>query len=508
MISNFFELFEENYSSNPDKIALVFNPESNAKSYTFKQIYEKVAIIQYQIRAQGVKKNSKVLMLSEPSPDFYFFSLALIALGATPVFIEAKKEDIFRRLLATSSDFLFVNNKTKKLKFIFPFLWNKQAFTFTKTSFGFTSIKTDLNSKDQVTPPKVLISSMKPSDPFLISFTTGSTGTPKAADRNYFVSYYQHCASMKYWHHEDSDVDLTFFPNILFQNLCSGVTTLIPKMLVKDLSDIPFDKFSDVIRKYNVTRISAPPGYLNQLCNKINEPLESISKVITGGAPVDKALATKVLEKFPKADSNVVYGSTEAEPIAFKDLYSIANVEKEGFLVGKPIDEIKVLISNPIAKNIETCSTGEILISGKHVVQKYINSDLDNKEFKIKDKNGIIWHRTGDIGYLNSEDEIVLLGRKSHCLASKKGEQYSLNLENKFNRSLPSGSRCALIQKDAKTILVIEHEEENEIIILANSFMSEYFNDFKIFFISKIPVDFRHHWKVNYSSLKSELPAI
>ena len=307
---------------------------------------------------------------------------------------------------------------------------------------------------------------------------------------------------MKYWHHDDSDVDLTFFPNILFQNLCSGVTTLIPKMLVKDLSDIPFEKFSGIINKYKVTRISAPPGYLNELCNRSEKPLLNINKVITGGAPVDKGLAKKVLEKFPNADSNVVYGSTEAEPIAFKDLKSIAHIETDGFLVGKPIDEIKVLISNPDTKNIEPCDIGEILISGNHVVQRYINSDLDNKEFKIKDSNGLVWHRTGDIGYLNTQNEIILLGRKSHSVKSKKGEQFSLNLENSFNNSLPAGARCALVQHNAKTILFIEHDENSEIHKIAKSFMSEYFNEFKINFIKKIPVDFRHHWKINYNSLK------
>lgn len=497
MISNFFELFVENYQKHPYKRALVFYPEFEPKIYTYKEVYQNVLSLQEQIKRQGVKKDSRVLMLSEPGPGFYFFSLALIALGATPVFIEAKKEGIFRRLMATSSDFVLFNNKTKKLKFLFPYFWNKKAFIFESKSFGIHTLKNNISNKDG----SLTLSQMKDSDPLLISFTTGSTGRSKAADRNYFVSYNQHCASLKYWLHDDDDVDLTFFPNILFQNLCSGVTTLIPKMLVKDLKHIPFNKFKDVISKYKVTRISAPPGYLNQLCNAIDEPINQISKVITGGAPVDKKLAKKTLETFPNAEANVVYGSTEAEPIAFKSLQNVANSEEDGFLVGKPIDEIKILINNPNKKTLEPCEVGEILISGNHVVQRYLNSDVDNKEFKIKDEKGTVWHRTGDIGHFNSDRDLVILGRKNFGLNTKRGQKFSLSLENMFNKNLPGDRRCAIIQKNQKTYLKIESPSRSDIESMANLFMSDYFEDFEINFIEKIPVDFRHHWKVDYSTL-------
>jgi acyl-CoA synthetase (AMP-forming)/AMP-acid ligase II len=394
----------------------------------------------------------------------------LIALGATPVFIEAKRDGLIKRIIATSSDFVLLSEKAKKLKFLFPYFWTKRAFIFNHNSFGICS----LNENDHCEDDELTLSKMQDSEPLLISFTTGSTGQPKAADRNYFVSYSQHCASLKYWHHTDEDVDLTFFPNILFQNLCSGVTTLIPKMLVKDLRDISFHRFEKIIEDYKVTRISAPPGYLNELCNSLNHPNLQIRKVITGGAPVDKKLAKKVLSSFPNAESNVVYGSTEAEPIAFKSLEGVANSTEKGFLVGKPIDEISVIINAPDESSIRPCENGEVgevLISGNHVVQRYLNSDLDNKEFKVKDDKGLIWHKTGDIGYFNNNLELVLLGRKNYALKTKEGLKFSLSLENDFNESLPGDKRCAILKKDNKVLLKIEKIMETDIKTKAEDFM-------------------------------------
>jgi len=502
MVNNFFEYFYENFKKDPEKKAIIFNPEGEVEVYTFRDVYKNVAKIQKQILKSGVKKDSKVLMLCEPGPEFYFFTMALVATGASPIFIEAKKEGIIKRLRTTPSEFVLFSEKTKKLKLLLPFFWLKRSFIFGEKGLFLKKINLNHETKDT----DVIIEKMKETDPLLISFTTGSTGNPKAADRNYFVSYNQHETSLKYWTHTDHDVDLTFFPNILFQNLFSGVTTLVPKMLVKDLDEIPFEKFNDIIKEHKVTRISAPPGYAQKLCQSINKPLRQIKKIIVGGAPVDKRLSKSILNAFPESESLVVYGSTEAEPISSKNLNELITSTEDGFLVGKAIDEIEILINDPKSSDIKPVNTGEVLISGKHVVQRYLNSEVDNKAFKIKDNKGIIWHKTGDLGYLNESDELILLGRKNHSLKTKTEIKTSLFLENQFNQTLPNHSRCAVFELNNKPYLIIDglslSSETDE---KAKAFMSNYFESFEIKFIEKIPVDFRHHWKIDYVKLKEQL---
>jgi|GEM_PF-5550639 len=230
LINNFFDFFIEHYKKTPHKKSLIFNPETeNPKIFTFKDVYERVSSLQEQLQGLGVVKGSKVVLLAELNENFYFTALAVIALGAIPVFLEPKKEKLIRRLSSTSFDFILLDPKLYFLKYIIPKLWLRKTFLFSKKIFGAAQL-TETSSKK-----KVHIEKMSPNDPLLISFTTGSTGKQKAADRNYSVSYHQHVISMKHWLHNDNDVDLTFFPNILFQNLSSGVTTLVPNMRVKEV---------------------------------------------------------------------------------------------------------------------------------------------------------------------------------------------------------------------------------------------------------------------------------
>src|SRR5690606_1737492 len=63
----------------------------------------------------------------------------------------------------------------------------------------------------------------------LITFTTGSTGTPKAARRSHGFLSRQFDALLDELRPTEGDVDLTTLPIVLFINLGLGSTTVIPE---------------------------------------------------------------------------------------------------------------------------------------------------------------------------------------------------------------------------------------------------------------------------------------
>ena len=101
-----------------------------------------------------------------------------------------------------------------------------------------------------------------------------------------------------------------------------------------------------------------------------------------GGAPVFPKNARLLQENFNDCDIEIVYGSTEAEPIASisaKELLQCEGNVKDGLYVGKPIEDINVKIIKPSDEPIEdfestwlsTGEIGEICVEGKHVLKEY-----------------------------------------------------------------------------------------------------------------------------------------
>ena len=69
----------------------------------------------------------------------------------------------------------------------------------------------------------------EPDDPALVTFTSGSTGVPKAALRTHRFLLAQYRALESSIALEAGEVDLATLPVFVLANLAAGVTTVIPK---------------------------------------------------------------------------------------------------------------------------------------------------------------------------------------------------------------------------------------------------------------------------------------
>ena len=130
----------------------------------------------------------------------------------------------------------------------------------------------------------------------------------------------------------------------------------------------------------------------------------SLRTIITGGGPLYPDIMQKFEREFPNIQLVVLYGSTEAEPISHLDTNDITKEEwgrafqGGGLPVGKP---------SPYA-NVRLGENNEIMVAGKHVNESYLDKSR-NGETKCQ-IDGKIYHRTGDIGYFDTNNQLWLLG--------------------------------------------------------------------------------------------------
>ena len=86
---------------------------------------------------------------------------------------------------------------------------------------------------------------------------------------------------------------------------------------------------------------------------------------------------------------------------------------------------------------------GEIIVRGDVVTRAYQNNAEETRLAKIAD-GGILWHRMGDVGYLDQAGRLWFCGRRAHRVVTKKQTLFSVPCEAIINEH-PDVYRSALV---------------------------------------------------------------
>ena len=490
MTNNIVEILFENAEKHPEKLAIIHKKEK----ITYGKLAQDVKDYAQYFLLKGIKKGDNVLIFVPMTIELYKILSAIFYIGATAVFVDAWAD----------------KNRLDQALTIVPckaFIACPKAFILKLMSKKVREIGINIMSgKIRKTKTDIEIEPATPDTTALITFTTGSTGLPKAAKRTHEFLLEQHYVLKKHLQPQKNDVDLASLPVFVLHNLACGTTSVIPDFNPQKPADINPIKILNDIKNNGVTTSVGSPRFYEKLA-EFGE-IKSLKRIFTGGAPVFPKSAKLLQEKFVDCDVEIVYGSTEAEPIASistRELLEFKGDVKDGLYVGKPIDDINIKIIKPSddvvedfeSMCLETGEIGEICVEGKHVLKEYYNSEKAQKFAKIH-YNGQIWHRTGDAGYLDNEGRLFLMGRVKNRFGHNGKEVYVFPIENALLEI--DGIEIGTILKiNGKIIIVAETKIPQG--KLEQELRTRNFTFDKLI-ITKIPRDPRHNSKIDYDKLK------
>jgi long-chain acyl-CoA synthetase len=168
-----------------------------------------------------------------------------------------------------------------------------------------------------------------------------------------------------------------------------------------------------------------------------------------GGAKLNKSVERFLIEaKFPYA---IGYGLTETAP-----LLAGANPSKSVFdSTGPAIEGIELIINNPDKKTGE----GEIWVKGPNVMKGYYKEPEMTAEVLTPDG----WLKTGDLGTLDSNNNLYIKGRLKNMILSSTGENiYPEEIESVINNFRFVVESLVIQQKGKLVALVHINMEELE----------------------------------------------
>jgi len=378
----------------------------NGERLSFRQLKDQVDALAGGLRARGIEPGNRVVLLIPMSIELYVTLLAVFHVGATATLVDPAA-DIQGLLCRYPPDAFIGVPKAHLLRLKVPALRGLQFYGST----GFTPLphcRIDRLS-GPITPVEPGIA------PALLTFTTGTTGQPKAIGRSHAFLLGQHRVLHQHMSFGEGDVDLPTLPVFLLHSLASGATCVIADADLKHVGQVnPEPVIRQMVRE-SVTSTSGSPAFFRAIVDHLintDSTLPTLRHIYTGGARVPATLVDDLARVLPEVSLHVVYGSTEAEPIAVLDARAHRNEllhsGAQGALVGSPVPDIAIRIDGE--------PFGEILVAGPHVNPGYVNDPKSDAEYKVKDGD-TIWHRTGDVGKLDAHGNLWLVGRVGESVA-------------------------------------------------------------------------------------------
>lgn len=486
---------------------------------TFAELDRRSRVAAARLRAAGLASGQPVLIFQPMSAELYVALVAVFRLGAVAMFLDpsAGRRHLERCCALSPPAALLASPRALWLRLVSPALRRiPRQFRLA----GWAPWAPPLEAR--VAAGADTIEAVEAPAPALLTFTSGSTGEPKAAMRTHGFLIAQHRALAESLALTPGEVDLATLPIFVLANLASGVTSVIPDADLRRPDAIAAEPVIAQLRAEGATRSAASPAFYERLLGVTGDgrhALAPLRAIYTGGAPVFPRLLTRLAEAVAAGGRAVaVYGSTEAEPIAHIARDEITSDDLaamragRGLLAGHPVPQIGLRILpdrwgrvlGPWTGAEFECEclppggVGEIVVSGEHVLPGYLGGRGDAEtKFSV---DGRRWHRTGDAGRLDDRGRLWLLGRCAARIEDARGVLYPFAVECAA-QEIAGVRRTALLAVEGERWLAIEAVAGVEPDRAGLSAIARSAGIDRTEMVDAIPVDARHNAKVDYPAL-------
>lgn len=447
----------------PNKKILYYKKGGSYVGITFKEVKKEAGYFTSALLGLGIKEGDRVAILSSSRPEWVIADLGIMDSGAITVPVHATlSPKIIKHILTDSgSKILVVNNQLQLNKVL---LVEKEIPSLYKIIYmdiddlnGLQSSKTLVSWEETLENGKKQNLKRKNNghhnDIATIVYTSGTTDMPKGVMLSHYNILSNIRAALDYVKVGPKDILLSFLPlsHILeriagyYVPLSQGASIAYAentKTLPKNLKEIRptvmvsvpriFEKMFNAIwekmkkgnpyiREFFVWSLKQKEGsFKHTIANvlifkKIRKLLGGrLRFTISGGASLNPKLG-KFYEKMgvPILEG---YGLTETSPIISVNTFS----RKKFGSVGIPLMGVDVAIADD----------KEILVRGPNVMKGYFQKE----EFTKSVINEYGWFHTGDLGYIDNEGFLFVIGRRKEMIVLATGKKvWPEAVENALN---------------------------------------------------------------------------
>ncbi|MFG3615721.1 FadD3 family acyl-CoA ligase [Nocardia sp. NPDC047654] len=263
-----------------------------------------------------------------------------------------------------------------------------------------------------------------------VVYTSGTTGRPKGVMMNHAQTLRLYAEWCDLADLREGDRYLIVNPFFHTFGYKAGlVASLIRGATILPVPVFDVDRVLELVARERITMLPGPPTLYHSLLEAAGEhDLSSLRAAVTGAADIPVELIRRVREELPFQSIMTGYGLTEAGTATASrpgDTF-----EQIATTVGKPCDGVRIRIAED----------DEILVRGYSVMQGY----LDDPEATAEAIDAEGWLHTGDLGSLDTDGRLRIVGRKKDMFIVGGFNAYPAEIEG-FLLEHPAVAQAAVV---------------------------------------------------------------
>jgi long-chain acyl-CoA synthetase len=445
------EMFETTTKRHETRVAMRIDRDGHKEQYTYADLRELSTRAAAFFASHGIKNGTRVMLFSHNAPEWGMTYFGVLKAGATciPVDPESSTEEVVNFARAGEASGIVISDKLKEERSALPDqlkaagLDEVKIWTFEEV---FELVDEDIE-KERVAllPPRVTAQTVAS-----LIFTSGTTGRPKGvmlSHRN-LTSMVSMLSSV--FEMDTNDGVLSVLPlHHTFEFSTGFLTPLSRGAQITYLPELTSEHLAKAIKNGHVTGMVGVPALWELLHRRIKNRLHDQGKLVADSADLlikfnawlrDKtplnfgqlffypihegmggriryfisggsALNEKVQRDFQGLGFTILegYGLTEASPVL-----TVTRPENRMLAgtVGKSLPGVEIRIAEP-----DTSGVGEVIARGPNVMVGYFGNEEATRQALV-DR----WLYTGDLGRLDDDGNLYLVGRSKDIIVDTNGK--------------------------------------------------------------------------------------
>lgn len=382
---------------------------------TFAQMRDRSCAAANVLVGLGITRGETVALFTGTCPEWVYFWLGAARIGAVPAAVNA----------ASRGDFLVHTLRLSRAVVVITDA-DRQA-RLAEVADQVDTLRTVLVQGDSLTDALAAASPEPPSgaeaqpDDIALFFTSGTTGPSKAVVTTWQYLFTAAATVASTWDLESGDVLWTAMP--LFH--LSAAPTVLGPMLVGGTTVLAAafhpSEVWDEIRSCGAVGFAGAGAMVSMLWNLPPNPRDAeVGLRFISAAPIAADMYRAIEERY-HCRIVTMYGMTEAFPIAFK---AVSDAGKPG-TSGQVNPDFEVRIVDLLDQPVPQGMVGEIACRARkpHAMSEgYVASASGGPPLQVEPHAE--WFRTGDLGFLDAENNLTYVDRAKDSLR-RRGENVS-----------------------------------------------------------------------------------
>lgn len=403
-----------------DKVALIFGDQS----LTYRELNQRANQMGNAFLNQGLKPGDRVALLlpNGLSMAEAYFGLAKAGLVGVPLNLRWQPGEIVYAIQDAQVSMILADKD-------FASMLEQAAGSLSVFYTGGILEKpdSDWDALCRSASSQAPVVTVSEDDPWVIVYTSGTTGKPKGAVRSHYSNVIIALSLVSELGITAHDVGFAILPMFhvnsmwfVTLSMAVGATCVIyphrafhPGHVIAEMND------------HRVTYSMFVPSLLTFLADAVEQGKidpHALRVMMTSSAPLDSTLRDRILNGFPNVELYDLYGSTEYGAV------TLIRHEIGGVLgsVGYPAIGQEIRILGDEGQKVPLGDVGEVYVRGPSLMSEYWRKPEATQE--SFDADGYL--TVGDMGYMTPEGILFLVDRKSDMIIVAGENVYPTEVEN------------------------------------------------------------------------------